>query len=75
MVLAPEHPLVDADRAARGLAAAGTDAALDRRRPRRHPAEARSRATAARRARKSDLDRQEDRDKTGVFTGAWPPTR
>ncbi|MCW2717327.1 leucine--tRNA ligase [Pseudonocardia sp.] len=66
MVLAPEHPLVDA------IA------------PEQWPADVDSRwtggaatpreAVAAYRAaagRKSDLDRQENRDKTGVFTGAY----
>ncbi|MGQ0480767.1 MAG: leucine--tRNA ligase [Pseudonocardia sp.] len=66
MVLAPEHPLVDelttpewpAGTDERWTAGAGT------------PAEAvqdyRSRA-----ARKSELDRQENKDKTGVFTGGY----
>ncbi len=66
LVLAPEHPLVDrittqqwpADVAARWTAGAAT------------PAE----AIAAYRtevSRKSDLDRQENKDKTGVFTGSF----
>jgi leucyl-tRNA synthetase len=66
MVLAPEHPLVDAitpeawpsDVDARWTGGAAT------------PAE----AVAAYRdaaARKSELDRQENREKTGVFTGAY----
>ena len=65
MVLAPEHPLVDA--IVPGAWPVDTD-------PRwtggaANPAD----AVAAYRAaagRKSDLDRQENRDKTGVFTGA-----
>ena len=65
MVLAPEHPLVDAivpgawpvDTDPRWTGGADTPA----------DAVAAYRAAAA---RKSDLDRQENRDKTGVFTGA-----
>jgi leucyl-tRNA synthetase len=69
MVLAPEHPLVDqltpADwpdttdprwTAGLGLSATPTDAIAAYR-------------SAA--ARKSELDRQENKDKTGVFTGAY----
>ena len=66
MVLAPEHPLVDAITAAAWPA--GTD-------PRwtsgaANPAEA---VAGYRReaAGKSDLDRQENKQKTGVFTGAY----
>ncbi len=66
LVLAPEHPLVDALVASSwpaDVAAAWTgDAAT--------PAEAVAgyRLTAS---RKSDLDRQENKEKTGVFTGAY----
>ena len=71
MVLAPEHPLVDA------LTAAAwperTPAAVDRRRtpPRRR----RSTPTAPPAAAKTELERQaESRDKTGVFIGAATPS-
>jgi leucyl-tRNA synthetase len=65
MVLAPEHPLVEhivpgawpVDTDPRWTAGAAT------------PAEAVAAYRAAA-ARKSDLDRQENKDKTGVFTGA-----
>ncbi|MDF3050257.1 MAG: leucyl-tRNA synthetase [Pseudonocardia sp.] len=65
MVLAPEHPLVEqivpgawpVDTDARWTGGAAT------------PAEAVAAYRAAA-ARKSELDRQESRDKTGVFTGA-----
>ena len=67
MVLAPEHPLVDAADH-RGLAR-GHRRALDRWRRRRPPR--RSPRTASRRRRKTDLDRQETKEKTGVFTGAY----
>ncbi|GAA5144568.1 leucine--tRNA ligase [Pseudonocardia eucalypti] len=66
MVLAPEHPLVDS------LAPAEWPAEVD---PRwtggaATPAEAvASYRTAA--SRKSELDRQENKDKTGVFTGGY----
>jgi leucyl-tRNA synthetase len=66
MVLAPEHPLVD------GLTTAEWPAGTDERWTggAATPAEAiagyRSRA-----ARKSELDRQENKDKTGVFTGSF----
>jgi len=65
MVLAPEHPLVDA--IAPAAWPAGTDerwtgGAAD---PRHAVADYRAAA-----ARKSELDRQENRVKTGVFTGA-----
>jgi leucyl-tRNA synthetase len=66
MVLAPEHPLVDA------ITAAGWPAGID---PRwtggaATPAEA---VAGYRRvaAGKSDLDRQENKQKTGVFTGGY----
>jgi leucyl-tRNA synthetase len=65
MVLAPEHPLVDqivpgawpvdTDRRWTGSTATPVDAVA---------------AYRAAAARKSDLDRQENKDKTGVFTGA-----
>ncbi len=66
MVLAPEHPLVDAiatpvwpsDVDPRWTGGAATPA----------DAVAAYRAAAV---RKSDLDRQENKDKTGVFTGAY----
>jgi leucyl-tRNA synthetase len=66
MVLAPEHPLVDA------IAPAAWPSNVD---PRWTDGGATPAAaiadyrTAA--ARKSDLDRQENKDKTGVFTGAY----
>ena len=67
MVLAPEHPLVDAIVPAPGRTA--TDAAMDGRR--RRPAEAVAAYRAAASA-KTDLERQvDDKDKTGVFTGAY----
>ena len=71
MVLAPEHPLVDADRprpVARGLAVrvAGQLRPRQARRPRRSPS---YREFAA---QKSELERQaEGREKTGVFIGAF----
>ncbi|GAA4541833.1 leucine--tRNA ligase [Pseudonocardia xishanensis] len=66
MVLAPEHPLVDAltpadwpaDTDSRWTGGAAT------------PAEAVAAYRAAA-ARKSELDRQENKEKTGVFTGAF----
>ncbi|MDT7575882.1 MAG: leucyl-tRNA synthetase, partial [Pseudonocardiales bacterium] len=66
MVLAPEHPLVDQ------IAPAAWPPDVD---PRwtggaATPAEAITAYRAAA-ARKSDLDRQENKDKTGVFTGAF----
>jgi leucyl-tRNA synthetase len=66
MVLAPEHPLVDA------IAPEAWPADVDARwtggatTPREAVAAYRNAA-----ARKSDLDRQENKDKTGVFTGAY----
>jgi len=66
MVLAPEHPLVDA------IAAPAWPADVDERwtggAPDPATAIAEYRAAAA---RKSDLDRQENKDKSGVFTGAF----
>jgi leucyl-tRNA synthetase len=66
MVLAPEHPLVDviiADDWPEGTDERWTAGAAS-------PSEA---VAAYRRAasRKSELDRQENKDKTGVFTGAY----
>jgi leucyl-tRNA synthetase len=66
MVLAPEHPLVDT------LAAASWPAGTDDRwtggaaTPAEAIADYRIKAS-----RKSELDRQENKDKTGVFTGAY----
>ncbi|MEJ3655814.1 leucine--tRNA ligase [Actinomycetes bacterium KLBMP 9759] len=66
MVLAPEHPLVDV------LAPAEWPAGVDARwtggaaTPREAVAAYREAA-----GRKTDLDRQENKDKTGVFTGAY----
>jgi leucyl-tRNA synthetase len=79
MVLAPEHPLVDpltaAEWPAEGVGTrkgVGDNAAADERWTggAAKPAEA---VAAYRRAasRKSDLDRQENKDKTGVFTGSF----
>jgi leucyl-tRNA synthetase len=66
MVLAPEHPLVDAivpEQWPAGVDARWTGGAAT-------PGEAvAAYRTAA--ARKSELDRQENREKTGVFTGAY----
>src|SRR3954469_23796095 len=66
MVLAPEHPLVDA------IATPVWPSDVDERwtggAPDPATAIAEYRAAAA---RKSDLDRQENKDKTGVFTGAF----
>jgi leucyl-tRNA synthetase len=66
MVLAPEHPLVDEITPAawpEGTDQRWTGGAAD---PRAAVADYRAAA-----ARKSELDRQESRDKTGVFTGAF----
>ena len=66
MVLAPEHPLVDrilTDAWPEGTDPRWTDGAGT-------PADA-VRAYRASIAAKSDLERQENRDKTGVFTGAY----
>ncbi|MDO5285638.1 MAG: class I tRNA ligase family protein, partial [Actinomycetia bacterium] len=66
MVLAPEHPLVEQLTAAawpQGTPEAWTGGASS-------PAEAVASYRAAA-ARKSDLERQENKDKTGVFTGAY----
>jgi leucyl-tRNA synthetase len=66
MVLAPEHPLVDA------ITTAGWPEGTDERwtggaaTPAKAVAEYRRAAS-----RKSDLDRQENKDKTGVFVGAY----
>ncbi len=66
MVLAPEHPLVDV------IAPASWPAGTDERwtTGAATPADAVSAYRAAA-ARKSELDRQENKDKTGVFTGAY----
>ena len=66
MVLAPEHPLVDA--IATPAWPADVDARWTGGAPDPATAIAEYRAAAA---RKSDLDRQENKDKTGVFTGAY----
>jgi leucyl-tRNA synthetase len=66
MVLAPEHPLVDA------LAPAAWPAGTDERWT--GGAATPGEAVAAYRdqaGRKSELDRQENKDKTGIFTGAY----
>ncbi|WP_019813689.1 leucine--tRNA ligase [Saccharomonospora saliphila] len=66
MVLAPEHPLVD------DLTPAAWPDGVDERWTggAATPAEAVA-AYRAQAARKSELDRQESRDKTGVFTGSY----
>jgi leucyl-tRNA synthetase len=66
MVLAPEHPLVDdiaADAWPAGVNPRWTGGAAT-------PADAIAAYRLAA-SRKSDLDRQENKDKTGVFTGAY----
>jgi leucyl-tRNA synthetase len=66
LVLAPEHPLVDQITAARwpdGADPTWTGGAAT-------PAEAIAAYRLAA-SRKSDLDRQENKDKTGVFTGSY----
>lgn len=66
MVLAPEHPLVDEIAAAAWPSETSTkwtEGATN-------PAEAIASYRAAA-SRKSELDRQENKDKTGVFTGAY----
>ncbi len=66
MVLAPEHPLVDAitpEQWPAGVDARWTGGAAT---PREAVAAYRDAAS-----RKSELDRQENREKTGVFTGAY----
>ncbi len=66
LVVAPEHPLVDELTAAtwpEGVDARWTGEAAD-------PAEAIAAYRAAA-ARKSELDRQENKEKTGVFTGSY----
>jgi leucyl-tRNA synthetase len=66
MVLAPEHPLVDALVPARwpdGVDERWTNGAAT-------PAEAVAAYRSAA-SRKSELDRQENKDKSGVFTGAY----
>ncbi|HEY1971217.1 MAG TPA: leucine--tRNA ligase [Pseudonocardia sp.] len=66
MVLAPEHPLVDA------LTPASWPAGTDQRwtAGASSPVEAVAEYRLAA-SRKSELDRQENKDKTGVFTGAY----
>jgi leucyl-tRNA synthetase len=66
MVLAPEHPLVDA--VAPESWPAGTDERWTGGAATPREAVAAYRHAAA---RKSELDRQENKDKTGVFTGAY----
>ena len=66
MVLAPEHPLVDA--IATPAWPSDVDARWTAGAPDPATAIAEYRAAAA---RKTDLDRQENKDKTGVFTGAF----
>ncbi len=66
MVLAPEHPLVEA--ITPEAWPAGTDERWTGAAATPREAVAAYRAAAA---RKSDLDRQENREKTGVFTGAF----
>ncbi|WP_214407077.1 leucine--tRNA ligase [Pseudonocardia lacus] len=66
MVLAPEHPLVDAITPAEWPDGTGERWSAGATDPRAAVAEYRAAA-----ARKSDLDRQEYKDKTGVFTGAF----
>ena len=69
MVLAPEHPLVDALVPPGGWPE-GTEPGLDRRRSRPRQAAVAAYRLAA--SRKSDVERQtEGKDKTGVFTGAF----
>ncbi|MFC4946941.1 leucine--tRNA ligase [Pseudonocardia sp. GCM10023141] len=66
MVLAPEHPLVDA--IAPAVWPAGTDDRWTGGAVKPSEAIAAYRSAAA---RKSELDRQENKEKTGVFTGAF----
>jgi len=66
MVLAPEHPLVDV--VMPQVWADGTDERWTGGAPTPSAAVASYRSAAG---RKSELDRQENRDKTGVFTGAY----
>ncbi|MCO1660331.1 leucine--tRNA ligase [Pseudonocardia humida] len=66
MVLAPEHPLVDAITPAEWPDGTGERWSAGAADPRAAVADYRAAA-----ARKSDLDRQENKDKTGVFTGAF----
>ena len=68
MVLAPEHPIVDAITPGENAWPAGTNPAWT------DGAASPSEAVTAYReaaARKTDLERQENKDKSGVFTGAW----
>ncbi len=68
MVLAPEHPIVDAVTPGESSWPEGTNPAWTDGAP--SPSEA---VTAYREAaaRKTDLERQENKDKSGVFTGAF----
>jgi leucyl-tRNA synthetase len=66
MVLAPEHPLVDAITPAAWPEGTGERWSAGATDPRAAVADYRAAS-----ARKSDLDRQENKDKTGVFTGAF----
>ncbi len=68
MVLAPEHPIVDAITPGENSWPTGTNDAWTGGAP--SPSEA---VTAYREAaaRKTDLERQENKDKSGVFTGAF----
>ena len=70
MVLAPEHPLVDQLTAAEWPDAVDARWTFSAATPAEAVAEYR-RSIAA----KSDLERQENKSKTGVFLGATPPTR
>ncbi|MFT4216413.1 MAG: leucine--tRNA ligase [Micropruina sp.] len=68
MVLAPEHPIVDAITPGENSWPEGTKDAWT------GGASSPSEAVTAYReaaARKTDLERQENKDKSGVFTGAW----
>ncbi|GAA1250118.1 leucine--tRNA ligase [Pseudonocardia aurantiaca] len=66
MVLAPEHPLVDAITPEQWPAGVDTRRSGGAATPREAVAAYRDAAS-----RKSELDRQENREKTGVFTGAY----
>ncbi|HMQ36194.1 MAG TPA: class I tRNA ligase family protein, partial [Micropruina sp.] len=68
MVLAPEHPIVDAIVPGDAFWPAGTDPAWTGGAPSASEAVTAYREAAA---RKTDLERQENRDKSGVFTGAY----
>ncbi len=68
MVLAPEHPIVDAIVPDDAFWPAGTNPAWTGGAPSASEAVTAYREAAA---RKTDLERQENRDKSGVFTGAY----